>query len=60
MMKPNIILDKMADLEKNRIIIPKFFIKEHGRFFKMEVYEDYIKIIPKDIDTTATNLYNQK
>ena len=59
-MKPNIILDKMADLEKNRIIIPKQFINKYGRNFKMEIYDDYIKIIPKDIDTTATNLYNQK
>lgn len=59
-MKPNIILDKMADLEKNRIIIPKNFINKYGRYFKMEVYDNYIKIIPKDIDTTATNLYNQK
>ena len=60
MMKPNIILFKMADSEKNRVIIPKHFIKEHGRYFQMEVYDDFIKIIPKDIDTKATNLYNQK
>lgn len=59
-MKPNIVLLKMADSEKNRIIIPKKFIKRHGRNFQMEVYNDFIKIIPKDIDTTATNLYNQK
>ena len=60
MMKPNTILSKMADSEKNRVIIPKEFIKKHGRYFQMEVYNDFIKIIPKDIDTTATNLYNQK
>lgn len=59
-MKPNMVLLKMADSEKNRIIIPKEFIKRHGRNFQMEVYNDFIKIIPKDIDTTATNLYNQK
>ena len=59
-MIPIFIFEKMADLQKNRIIIPKHFIKKHGRFFKMEVYEDYIKIVPKNIDTTATNLYNQK
>ena len=37
---------KIADTIQNVIIIPKWFIDEHGREFYMEVYEDYIKLIP--------------
>ena len=37
---------KLADPIQNRIIIPKHFIDKHGRDFYMEVYEDYIKLIP--------------
>lgn len=51
---PDIILEKKVDLEKNRIIIPKNFVKKHGREFKMEIYKDYIKLIPKNIDSKST------
>lgn len=38
---------KRADIDKNRIIIPKFIIEEYGRDFYMEIYEDgSIKLIP--------------
>ncbi len=37
---------KKADATMNRIIIPKFFIDEHGRDFYMEVYKDKIIITP--------------
>lgn len=39
---------KRADVEKNRIVIPKFFIDKYGRDFYMEVnLEDgSIKLIP--------------
>ena len=37
---------KLADPIQNRIIIPKFFIEKNGRDFYMEVYENYIKLIP--------------
>lgn len=38
---------KRADMEQNRIIIPKFFIDEHGRDFYLEVYDDgTIKLVP--------------
>lgn len=46
MKQPLIRLQKMADKEKNRIIIPKKAIDKMGRFFYLEVYEDYIKLIP--------------
>lgn len=40
-------LMKRADLEKNRIIIPKFYIDNFGRNFYLEIYEDgTIKLIP--------------
>ena len=37
---------KNADKKLNRVIIPKFFIEKFGQSFYMEVYEDYIKLIP--------------
>ena len=38
---------KRADLEKNRIIIPKIYIDKYGRDFYLEIYEDgTIKLIP--------------
>ena len=44
--KPILILQKTADIEKNRIIIPKVFIDNHDRYFSMEVYEDKIILKP--------------
>ena len=46
MEKPILVYQKNADKEKNRIIIPKVFIDNWGRQFYLEVYEDYIKLIP--------------
>lgn len=46
MEKPIFIFQKNADVEKNRIIIPKAFIEKNGRQFSMEVYEDKIILIP--------------
>lgn len=38
---------KRADVDKNRIIIPKFIIDKYGRDFYLEVYEDgNMKLIP--------------
>lgn len=38
---------KRADLEKNRIIIPKFYIDKCGRDFYLDIYDDgTIVIIP--------------
>lgn len=46
MEKPIITYTKTADKEKNRIIIPKVFIDNWGREYLMEIYEDYIKLVP--------------
>lgn len=46
MEKPILIFQKNADLEKNRIIIPKAFIEKNGRQFYMEVYKDKIILRP--------------
>jgi len=46
MEKPKLIFQKTADKEKNRIIIPKFFIDKHGRQLYMEIYEDKIILKP--------------
>lgn len=38
---------KRAEIEKNRIIIPKVLVKKYGREFYLEWYEDdIIKIVP--------------
>lgn len=41
-----LVYKKNADKTLNRIIIPKFFIEKHGYSFYMEVYDDYIKLVP--------------
>lgn len=46
MEQPILIYQKNADIEKNRVIIPKHFIDEHGRQFRMEIYEDKIILKP--------------
>ena len=46
MEKPKLIYQKNADKEMNRVIIPKFFIDKFGRQFYMEIYQNYIKLIP--------------
>lgn len=46
MEKPILIYQKNADIEKNRVIIPKRFIEKYGRQFYMEVYEDKIILKP--------------
>ena len=44
--KPQLVYQKNADKLRNKIIIPKPFVDKHGYSFQMEVYEDYIKLIP--------------
>lgn len=46
MEKPIVIYTKHADVEKNRIIIPKVFIDNWGRDYYLEVYKDHLKLIP--------------
>ena len=44
--KPILIFKKNVDKSLNKIIIPKFFVNEHGREFYMEIYEDKIILKP--------------
>lgn len=37
---------KNTEKTTNKMRIPKKFVENHGRNYYMEVYEDYIKIIP--------------
>ena len=46
MEKPILILQKNAEKTLNKVVLPKKFVEKHGREFFMEVYEDYIKLIP--------------
>ena len=46
MEQPILIFQKNADVEKNRVIIPKVFIEKFGRQFSMEVYKDKIILKP--------------
>lgn len=39
-------LQKNADKEKGRIMLPKSIIEQWGRQFYMEIYEDKIVLIP--------------
>ena len=41
-----LVLQKNADNKKNRIVIPKFFVKKYGYQFYMEIYNDTITIRP--------------
>lgn len=44
--QPKLIYKKNADIEKNRVIIPKTFIDKFGRQFYMEIYDDKIILKP--------------
>lgn len=44
--EPLLILQKNADKEKNRVIIPSSFIKENGYQFYMKVYKNRIELVP--------------
>ena len=45
-MQPIVTYQKTADKEKNRIILPRWFIKKHSKYFTLEVYEDYMILKP--------------
>ena len=44
--KPKLVYQKNAEQVRNKIIIPKFFCEKWGYKYYMEIYEDYIKLIP--------------
>ena len=46
MEKPMLILQKNAEKTLNKVVLPKKFVEKNGREYYMEVYEDYIKLIP--------------
>lgn len=46
MEKPILILKKRADIDKNRVILPKEFVDKYGRYFSMEMYKDKLVIVP--------------
>lgn len=46
MEKPILVLKKRADIDKNRVILPKEFIDKHGRDFSLEMYKNKIVIVP--------------
>lgn len=45
--RPEIVYNKRAEVQKNRLIIPKHFVDKHGRLFYMEVYKDMIILKPR-------------
>ena len=45
-MQPIVTYQKTVDKEKNRIILPRWFIKKHSKYFILEVYEDYMILRP--------------
>lgn len=44
--KPMIKLQKNTEKTTNKMRIPKFVVEKWGNKYYMEVYEDYIKLIP--------------
>ena len=46
MEKPILVYQKNADKTTNKMIIPKAIIEQWGNQFYMEIYENYIKLIP--------------
>ena len=45
-MIPKEILQKKADVSKQRIILPLWFVNKNGYYYTMKVYEDKIILIP--------------
>lgn len=46
MKQEKIVLQKNTEKTTNKMRIPKFFVDKFGRKFYMEIYDDYIKLIP--------------
>lgn len=44
--KPILVYQKNADKTTNKMIIPKAIVEQWGNEFYMEIYNDYIKLIP--------------
>ncbi len=44
--KPIMVYQKNIETTRNKIIIPQAYINANGRKCYMEVYEDYLKIVP--------------
>jgi hypothetical protein len=44
--KPAFIFQKNVDKATNKMIIPKFIVKQWGESYSMEVYEDCIVLRP--------------
>lgn len=44
--KPEMIFQKNVDKLRNKMIIPKFFVKKYGYSFYLEVYKDKLVIKP--------------
>lgn len=44
--KPMMIYHKKADNCLNRVVIPKPIIDKMGKYYKMEVYQDKLILIP--------------
>lgn len=46
MEKPIMRLMKNAEKTQGKMVIPKMILEQWGTQFYMEIYEDYIKLIP--------------
>ena len=44
--KPTLILQKKVEKVSSRLVMPKAFVKKHGVYYYMEVYEDKIILKP--------------
>lgn len=46
MEQPKLIYQKNAERTLNKVVLPKKFVEQHGREYFMEIYNDYIKLVP--------------
>lgn len=46
MEQPSMVFQKNVEQTTNKMRIPKKFVEKHGRSYYMQIYDDYIKIIP--------------
>ena len=46
MEQPKLIYQKNAERTLNKVVLPKKFVEKHGRQFRMEIYDNYIKLVP--------------
>lgn len=48
MKKPKLIYQKNAEKSKHKIVLPKACIEKWGNKYYLEIYDDYMKLVPME------------